>query len=157
MAADLARPSLELLAELTVQVGAPIEVGNTPGGYRRVIPIMGGTVSGPGLEGRVLAAGADFQIVHPANGIARLDARYVLDLDDGTHVFVVNRALRRSSPEATARLMRGEAVDPSLVYFRCQPQFEAPAGPWAWLMDHVFVGTGVRRPDCVELAFYRVT
>ena len=157
MVTDLVRPSLEFLAELTVQVGAPIEIGDTPGGLRRVIPIIGGTVSGPDLQGRVLAAGADFQIVHPSDGTARLDARYVLGLDDGTHVFVVNRALRRSSPEVTARLMRGEAVDPSLVYFRCQPQFEAPVGPWRWLMDHVFVGTGVRRPHCVEMAFYRVT
>jgi hypothetical protein len=103
-----------------VQVGAPIEIGGTPGGCRRVIPIIGGTVSGPGLQGRVLAAGADFQLVHPANGTARLDARYVLALDDGTHVFVVNRALRRSSPEVTERLMRGVAVDPALQ--RCPPQ-----------------------------------
>jgi hypothetical protein len=157
MASDLARPSLELLAELTVNVAEPIEIGDTPGGSRRVIPITGGTVSGPGLRGRVLAAGADFQIVHPADGTAWLDARYVLALDDGTHVFVVNRALRRASPEVTARLMRGEAADPSQVYFRCQPQFETPAGPWRWLMEHVFVGTGVRRPDCVEMAFYRLT
>lgn len=157
MTTVLATPALELLAELTVQVAAPIEIGDTPGGYRRVIPITGGTVSGPGLRGQVLAAGADFQLVHPADGTARLDARYVLALDDGTHVFVVNRALRRSSPEVTARLMRGEPVDPTLVYFRCMPQFETPAGPWRWLMDHVFVGTGVRRPDSVQMAFYRVT
>lgn len=163
MNTSLERPSLELVAELTVQVAAPIEIGVTPGGHRRVIPIIGGTVSGPGLngqkglKGRVLAAGADFQLVQPADGTAQLDARYVLALDDGTHVFVANRALRRASPEVTARLMRGEAVDPGLVYFRCQPAFEAPPGPWRWLMDHVFIGTGVRRPDCVEMAFYRVT
>jgi hypothetical protein len=24
-------------------------------------------------------------------------------------------------------------------------------------MEHVFVGTGIRRPDCVEMDFYRVT
>ena len=35
------------------------------------------------------------------------------------------RALRRASAELTARLVRGEAVDPSLVYFRCTPSFEA--------------------------------
>ena len=157
MSTALARPALELIAELTVQVAAPIEIGDTPGGYRRVIPITGGRVQGPALQGRVLPAGADFQIVHPADGTARLDARYVLALDDGTHVFVVNQAMRRSSPETTARLMRGEAVDPELVYFRCQPRFEVSAGPWRWLMEHVFVGTGVRRPDCVEMAFYRLT
>ena len=30
MASDLVRPSLEGMAELTVQVGAPIEIGDTP-------------------------------------------------------------------------------------------------------------------------------
>ena len=149
-------PSLELLARLTVQVAPPIEIGDTPGGLRRVIPIIGGTVTGPGISGRVLPAGADYQLVRP-EGVAELDARYVLALDDGTQVFVVNRALRRATPEVTQQLVRGEPVDPSLVYFRCTPRFEAPPGPWRWLMEHVFVGTGVRRPDCVEMAFYRVT
>lgn len=127
-----------------------------PWGRRRIIPIIGGTVSGPGISGRVLSAGADFQQVRP-EGVAELDGRYVLALDDGTQVYVVNRALRRASPEVTERLARGEVVDPSLVYFRCTPRFEAALGPWRWLMEHVFVGTGIRRPDCVEMAFYRVT
>ncbi len=153
---ELTTPTLELFARLTVQVAPPIEIGETPGGRRRVIPIIGGTVSGPGVSGRVLPAGADFQRVRP-EGVAELDARYVLALDDGTHVFVANRALRRASPEVTERLVRGEAVDPSLVYFRCTPSFEVPPGPWRWLMEHLFVGTGVRRPDCVEMAFYRLT
>lgn len=148
-------PTLELLAHLTVEVGEPIEVGATAGGLRRVIPITGGTVYGPTLSGRVLAGGADYQQVRP-EGVAELDARYVLQLDDGTRVFVVNRALRRASPEVTARLLRGEPVDPALVYFRCSPRFEAPAGRWRWLMDSIFVGTGVRRPYHVEMRFYRV-
>jgi hypothetical protein len=65
--------------------------------------------------------------------------------------------LRRASPEVTQQLLSGEVVDPSLVYFRCAPRFEAPQGPWRWLMEHLFVGTGIRRPDCVEMAFYRLT
>jgi hypothetical protein len=149
-------PSLELFARLTVQVAPPIEIGDTPGGLRRIIPIIGGTVSGPRISGSVLAAGADYQQVQP-EGVAELDARYVLALDDGTPVYVVNRALRRASPAVTQQLLRGEVVDPSLVYFRCTPRFEAPPGPWRWLMEHVFVGTGIRRPDCVEMDFYRVT
>ena len=153
---DLPAPALELFARLTVQVAQPIEIGDVPGGHRRIIPITGGTVAGPAVGGRVLAAGADFQQVRP-EGVAELDARYVLALDDGTQVFVVNRAVRRATPEITAMLARGEPVDPALVYFRCTPRFEAPPGPWRWLMEQVFVGTGVRRPDCVELAFYRVT
>jgi hypothetical protein len=112
-------------------------------------------VLGPRLKGKVLPAGADFQLVRP-DSVAELDARYVLALDDGTTVYVTNRALRRASPEVTERLMRGEPVDPADVYFRCAPSFEVQEGPWRWLAQSMFVGTGVRRPDCVEMAFFRL-
>ena len=119
-------PALEHVTDLTVFVAAPIEVGDTGSGQRRVIPITGGTARGPRLNGTVLSGGADFQLVRPDH-VAELDARYVIQADDGTCLFVMNRALRRASAELTARLVRGEAVDPSLVYFRCTPSFEAPA------------------------------
>lgn len=151
----LAAPALELFAHLSVAVAAPIEVGDTPAGRRRIIPIVGGQLRGPAVAGRVLAAGADFQTVQP-DGVAQLDARYVLELDDGTHVYVVNRALRRAPPAVTEQMMRGEPVDPSLVYFRCTPRFEVGEGRWQWLAQSLFVGTGVRHPNSVEMAFYRV-
>jgi hypothetical protein len=152
---ELQAPELELVARLTVRVAAPVEVGPVSGGRRRLIPIIGGEVLGPRLKGKVLPAGADFQLVRP-DSVAELDARYVLALDDGTTVYVTNRALRRASPEVTERLMRGEPVDPADVYFRCAPSFEVQEGPWRWLAQSMFVGTGVRRPDCVEMAFFRL-
>lgn len=148
-------PAFELVAHLSVRVGTPIEIGQTRAGLRRVIPIIGGDVTGPLLRGRVLAAGADFQLVRP-EGVAELDARYVLELSDGARIYVINRALRRASPEATQQLLRGEDVDPDLVYFRCAPRFEVEAGPWQWLAESVFVGTGIRRPNEVEMSFYSV-
>ncbi len=150
---DIAAPELELLARLVVRVAEPMEIGDVGGGRRRLIPILGGEVLGPRLKGVVEPGGADFQLVRP-DSVAELDARYVLRLDDGTPVYVTNRALRRASPEVTERLMRGEPVDPSQVYFRCLPSFEVADGPWRWLAQYLFVGTGVRRPDAVEMAFY---
>ncbi len=152
---ELHAPELELLAHLSVRVATPIEIGGVNGGRRRVIPILGGELRGPEVRGRVLSAGADFQLVQP-DGVAELDARYVIQLDDGTNVFVANRAMRRASLEVTEKLMRGEVVDPALVYFRCLPRFEVAEGRWRWLAESLFVGTGVRRPDKVEMAFYRV-
>lgn len=45
-----------------VALGPVVEVGRTPTGFRRVIPIVGGTVSG-GLEGQVLPGGADWNVL----------------------------------------------------------------------------------------------
>jgi hypothetical protein len=146
---------LERVADITVSVDAPIEIGDTGPGLRRIIPITGGRVDGPLLRGRVLAGGADYQLVR-TEGVTLLDARYALELDDGTRVFVHNTALRRASPEVTQRLVEGLPVDPADVYFRCAPTFETPAGPWRWLAQSLHVGVGARYPDRVELAVFRL-
>ncbi len=167
----LLTPVLEPVADLTVYVAAPVEAGDITGlnsrGRRRIIPITGGTVRlapGPGAAsagggdwicGQVLPGGADFQIV-VSDTCADLDARYLLELDNGEHVFVQNRALRRGSVEDIAKLVRGEPVDPSVVYFRCVPTFEVSHPSLAWLTESIFVGTGARFPDRVEMRFFRL-
>lgn len=155
---SLPAPTLELIAELSVTVAAPIEAGDVRGastrGKRRTIPITGGTVRGR-LNGRVLAGGADFQLI-VSDTMAVLDARYTLELDSGARIFVQNHALRRGSAEAIAKLVRGEPVDPAEIYFRCVPTFEVSDPSLAWLTDSIFIGTGARFPDRVEIAIYRV-
>jgi Protein of unknown function (DUF3237) len=158
----LPAPALEHAFDLTVFVASPIEAGQTFGlnsrGRRRIIPITGGTVSGQ-VHGAVLPGGADFQLVVSETS-ADLDARYLLRLDDagwaGAHVFVQNRALRRGSAEDIAKLVRGEPVDPAAIYFRCVPTFEVSHPALEWMTQSLFVGTGARFPDRVEISVYRV-
>ena len=47
------------------------KLGNTPYGERRIINILGGTVEGPKLKGKILPGGADWQIVR-ADGVVHL-------------------------------------------------------------------------------------
>ena len=159
----LPAPSLEHLADLIVHVAAPIEAGAVTGlnsrGRRRIIPITGGTLCGPRLQGRVLPGGADFQLV-VSETAADLDARNIIALEGpehgGEHVYVQNRALRRGSPADIAKLVRGEVVDPAAIYFRCVPTFEVSSPKLAWLTESLFVGTGARHPDRVEISLYRL-
>ena len=153
--AALPDPRFRFFADLSVQVGPPQEVGATAHGGRRLIPILGGTARGDGWSARVLPGGADFQrIVH--GGLAELDARYVLETDAGELIYVCNKAVRAAPPEVTARLIRGEPVDPAQVYFRCVPTFETAAPSLAWINERLFVGTGVRRPDRVDITCFTV-
>jgi hypothetical protein len=152
----LPAPQLEHVCDLAVTIAAPIDVGLTPAGLRRMIPITGGTVIGPRLNGKVMAGGADFQLILNGGTQAHLDARYVIELDDGSRVFVQNTALRVATLENSQRIMNGQPVDPSAVYFRCQPKLEATTPEWAWLSESQFIGTGRRAPDGVFLSFYRV-
>lgn len=163
MTMTLPAPALEHLADLTVYVATPLEAGQVQGlnsrGRRRIIPITGGDLRGPQLQGQVLPGGADFQIV-VSDTAADLDARYLIALTspghEGEHLYVQNRALRRGSAADIARLVRGEPVDPAAIYFRCAPTFEVSSPALAWLTESLFVGTGARYPDRVEISLYRV-
>jgi len=151
----LPAPTLQFFADLSVQVGQPQEVGRTARGLRRLIPIVGGEAAGDGWRARVLPGGADFQLV-VSDTLAELDARYTLETDGGDLIYVSNRAIRSAPPEVMAKLVRGEAVDPSLVYFRCSPSFETVSPALRWINERMFVGTGARHPDRVVMRFFEL-
>ena len=151
----LPTPELKFFADLSVQVDKPQEVGKTHHGVRRGIPILGGTVEAQGWRGRVLSGGADFQLLLGPS-MAELDARYVIETDAGDMIFVTNRAVRTASPEVMAKIIRGEPVDPSTVYFRCSPSFETASPALAWIAERLFIGTGARHPDKVVMRFFEV-
>ena len=153
--AALAAPGLARFADLSVQVGTPVEVGAVGHGVRRLIPILGGTCTARDWSARVLGGGADFQLIVNER-MARLEARYVLETDAGDRIYVQNDAVRTATAEVMARLVRGEAVDPALVYFRCVPRFEVASPALAWLTERLFLGTGVRRPTDVLMRFFEV-
>jgi Protein of unknown function (DUF3237) len=148
-------PQLRHVFVIEAEVGPMRDLGAMPHGRRRIVPILGGSVTGPRLEAQVLSGGADWQHVR-GDGVVELVARYSIRAKDGTEIAVTNRGLRRASPETMARMARGEAVDPALVYCRTTPQFEAPAGACEWLNGSVFVGSAVRLPDKVQIAVYEV-
>jgi hypothetical protein len=150
-----APPSLAFAFEVRAEVGKAVEVGLTPRGHRRIVPILGGVVEGPGIKGVVLPGGADWQLVR-SDGVAEIQARYTLDLEGLGLVYVVNSGIRRADPAVMARLNAGETVDESEYYFRTVPQFETAAPGAQWLMQSIFVATGKRNPTSVEIRFWRV-
>jgi hypothetical protein len=152
----LATPDLAHVCDIDVTVGPIRELGAMPRGRRRLVPILGGIVSGPRLEGEVLPGGADWQIAR-ADGILELVARYAIRTTGGQDIAVTNRGLRRAAPEIMERLARGEPVDPTLVYFRTTPVFEAPAGACEWLNRSLFLASAARLPDRVRLRIFEVT
>lgn len=151
----LAPPSLVHLCDLSVEVGRPQTTGEMPAGERRLIPILGGSVTGDRLSGRILPDGSDVQILKP-DGLTELAARYFVVTPDGALIFVENIGLRYGAPDVMARLKRGEPVDPALVYFRATPRFETAAPAYRWLMTRMFVCVGVREPARVLLSVYEL-
>jgi len=139
-----------------VDVGEPLELGAITAGRRRIVPILGGSVSGPRLTAEILPGGADWQVIR-ADGTAEVVARYTLRADDGTLISVVNKGLRRGPPEVLTRLAAGEVVDPALYYFRTSPVFEVVAGTHGWLADNIFVATGERQQKQVVIRVFMLS
>lgn len=160
----LPSPGLIPAMTLSVDVGEAQDVGwvNSAhgSGRRRVVPILGGHArcvhpSGQ-WQARILPAGADFQLL-TQDGVACLNARYLLETDAGDLIYVDSTAIRHGPPDVIARLLAGDAVDPAQVYFRCQPRFETQQNSLRWLNESLFLGSGTRQPTDVYLEIYAIT
>lgn len=145
----------EFLCRIEVSLEPVRDLGDTPLGRRRIIGITGGKFSGPRLQGRILPGGADWQLIR-ADGVAYLDARYMLETGDGALIYVNNKGYRHGPKEVIERLAKGEDVDPALYYMRATPWFETSAPAYAWLNRAICVCTGARRALGVELDVYEV-
>jgi hypothetical protein len=140
---------------LAIKVGTPIVAGDLGWGTRRIVPILGGEVTGEWMKGTIFPCGADFQVILP-NGFTELEAKYALQMDDGAVVYIENIGIRFGPKEALDRIARGEIADPALIYFRSVPKFETGSKEYRWLMENLFIGVGARHPDRVELDVHQV-
>lgn len=148
-------PPLEKVCDFTVELARPHEFGECPHGTRRVIPIVGGTVSGERISGRILGVGADWQTVS-RDGIAELDARYAIETDDGAVIEVISQGIRHTSPDVAARIAAGEAVDPGEYYMRTAIRLESGHPAYAWVNRALFLANGGKVGTTVRLAVFRI-
>ena len=146
---------LEHACDFVVELSPPSEIGACAGGTRRIIPIVGGTVGGPLIEGRILDIGADWQTVL-SNGVAELDARYAIETTDGAVIEVSSRGVRDASPEVTARIAAGENVPTSEYYMRTAIRLECGDPRYAWVSRSLFLASGGKVGSTVRLSVYRV-
>jgi Protein of unknown function (DUF3237) len=154
---QLPEPRLTLVYRLEATLGQPLDVGERPQGHRRILPLTGGTFTGPELRGKLLpGASADWQTVLP-DGTALGDIRQALQTDAGELLYVRSRGVRHGSADVLARLARGEDVDASEYTFRTSTQIETAASRLDWLNKGVFIAVGARRQDGVTYDTYLVS
>src|SRR3972149_3336590 len=124
--------SSEPIFRIHAELGEIMELGATPYGGRRLIPILGGRVEGPKLKGRILPGGADWQIIL-ANGVTDIQARYSIETDAGARVIVHSDGMRHGPREVLEAIARGEQVAASRYYFRTVMRFESGDSARAWV------------------------
>lgn len=150
----LTRLSDDPVLTLEVEVSAPIDIGDSPSGHRRCVPITGGRFHGM-VVGQVLPGGADWQTV-TASGTLEIEAGYVLKTDAGALIEVRSTGLRAGPPQVLAALGRGEAVPPDHYYFRTMIRLTTAEPTLAALNDQLFIAAGERQAGIVVLTVYAV-
>jgi hypothetical protein len=148
-------PKLEHVFDMTVKLDPIQELGHGRAGIRRIIPIVGGTVSGPKIIGKVLNVGADWQTIF-ANGVAELDTRYAMETHDGAIIEIVNYGYRHGPADVLAAVAKGDDVSPEKYYMRTQARLETGDERYDWVNRTLFVGTGGRYKDSVLMSMYAV-
>ena len=156
MSALLPDPSLSRVYRLEATLAQPLDLGQTAQGHRRIVPLTGGTFTGPELKGTLLpGASADWQIVLP-DGTALGDIRYTLQTDGGTLLYVQSHGVRHGSADVLERLARGEDVDASEYTFRTSTQIETAEPELDWLNKGVFISVAGRQTAGVTYDTYLV-
>jgi hypothetical protein len=156
MADGMPTPRLTLVYRLEATLGEPLDLGASDQGHRRIVPLNGGSFTGPQLNGSLVpGASADWQTILP-DGTALGDVRYTLRTDGGDLLYVQSRGVRHGSAEVLARLARGEDVAPSEYTFRTATQIVTAADGLDWLNKGIFVGVGGRQSAAVVYETYLV-
>jgi hypothetical protein len=149
-------PRLDLVYRLEASVGDPQDFGEISAGHRCIVPLTGGTFSGPELRGTLLAgASADWQIVL-SDGTALGDVRYTLKTERGDLLYVQSQSVRHGSTAVLERLGRGEDVDAGEYTFRGAVNIETGADGLDWLNKGIFISVGGRQPGGVIYDVYLV-
>ena len=156
MSAPLPDPSLSRIYRLEATLGEPLDLGDLAQGRRRIVPLTGGTFTGPELNGTLLPGsaptGSSSSRTAPPSATSATRSRPTT-----AHLlYVQSRGVRHGSAEVLERLARGEDVDASEYTFRTSTQIETAAPALDWLNKGVFISVGGRQPGAVIYETYLV-
>lgn len=151
-APDVSAPRFEFLFEIELRFDRMQMIANMPAGAGRgATYVAEGEVRGPHLNGRLVPnGGGDWALFRP-DGTLNLDARYMIEADDGGLILIHNRGyLAQNTPDTLSRIQDwmfrdGPEVPVSDYYLRTAPMFETSEGPHDWLTRYIVVGLGTRQ------------
>jgi hypothetical protein len=151
----LTPPPLSYLAQFRCDVGPIVSLGTGASPERRCVAINGGQVSGPHFQGEVMPGGVDWQWAR-GDGVLDISAHYMLRLTDGALIEVQSTGVRYGSPDAVARLMRGDAVAPCEIFFKTHMRFTTGHASWLHLNRTLAIAEATRLPRQVQVDVWQL-
>lgn len=136
--------TLEPLCEVVIYATTPIPIGPSSWGTRLVFPIVGGSVKGPKLQGKIRPLGADWGLIR-ADNCFELDVRILIETDDGAYIHTYYCGIVDMTKEQVDRFLGGELPTGLKVY--TTPRFETSHEKYQWLNRIQVVGRGSVEPE----------
>lgn len=131
----------KFLFDITLEAQTPNNLSSANGG-RLIVPVSGGSFSGPRLKGTIIPPAGDWVVQRP-DGSRMLDVRLLLQTDDGQKIYMSWRGIAYAPPGGP-------------LWARIVPMFETASEKYSWLNNVVAVA--VYRPDLGKIAYriYRI-
>jgi hypothetical protein len=136
-------PILRHLLTVEALLLPSLDGGDGPLGRRVLNAVRDGRFHGERLKGRINPGTGDWMLTR--NGIRMVDARIVLQSDDGAviHMSYGGRIWFDDAVlPALADLQTRHTIDPARYYFRTAPMFETGHPDYLWLNGVVSIGVG---------------
>ena len=133
-------PRLVFVFESKVKLGE-LKMTGTYNGYQRgTMQLLGGTFSGPGIQGSILPTPRDWPVYYN-NGVRLTDVSYVYVTNDGAQLFVTVDGYRYDPSAMKGVLGEAEHITPAPNLLRTIIRIQAPDNsPYAWMNYNLFVG-----------------
>ena len=125
---ELPDPVLTQVYSLKAVMGPPMDFGDVQAGHRCVVPLVGGTFTGPELNGSLLPGGSACWQIASSDSTALAEVRYTLQTDSGALLYVRSSGVGRCHREVA-----GEPL------FHATTRIETAAPYLDWLSAAVFV------------------
>jgi hypothetical protein len=142
--------ALEHLFSYNAKLKPPELMAPLPEGARATFWILGGTVHGPRLKGKMHAAGADWFLLR-RDGVGQLDVRGTLESEDGALIQVSYPGLGDLGEDGYERFMRGEL--PRKLKLRTTPTLRTAHPDYQWLHRLLCVGVGEADLEAFEVSY----
>lgn len=138
---DITSLPVEFLFHMSGTLAPPAMVPNGPNGTRVIVPITGGTVTGPRINGTLDALGADWLTMR-ADGTAQLDVRALIRTDDGAVIHTSYKGIMSPTDDGR-RIVTA-------------PLFETGDERYAWLNAIQATAVGAPGQGVVDYDVYRI-
>ena len=132
---------VEFLFTLSATLAPSSLVPSGPNGTRMIVPITGGTVTGPKISGTLEAVGADWLTLR-SDATAQLDVRALIRTSDGAMIHPSYKGIMSPDADGAPRIISA-------------PLFETGDERYAWLNNVQAFAIGAPGKGSVEYKVYR--